>query len=286
MDLKNILQSTNKKIAFLIGLILLVGGGITLFQLLSPTVSTIQPVKPSSQPTASQPDVRITMLQERLKNNPNDLQAYRRLASTYIKKAHKIEDPTYLVKAEALLHKTMAIQSDDVEAMGLMAEICLARHGFRDALSWGERAKTLAHSSAYVNGIITDAHIEIGNYEQAVESLQRMVDLRPDLSSYSRIAYLRELMGDVEGAIEAMDMAINAGRRGTEERAWCRAQLGHLYFNQGKLELADAEYRRALIEFPEYVRALAGQANVHAAQQNFRDAISIYKRISEAVPLP
>ncbi len=290
MDLKNILRSTNKKIAFLIGLILLVAGGITLFQLPpsqdAPTASTIQPVKSSSQLTPSQLDAKINTLQERLKNNPNDLQAYRRLANTYIKKAHKIEDPTYLGKAEALLNKTMAIQSDDVEAMGLMGEICLARHQFRDALVWGERAKTLAPSSAYVYGIITDAHIELGNYEQAVESLQRMVDLRPDLSSYSRVSYVRELMGDVEGAIEAMNMAINAGRRGAEERAWCRAQLGHLYFNQGKLELADAEYRKALIEFPDYVHALAGRADVYTAQQNFPDAISIYKRISEALPLP
>ena len=38
-----------------------------------------------------------------------------------------------------------------------------------------------------------------------------MVDLRPDLQSYSRVAYMRWLKGDLDGAIEVARLA--AARR-------------------------------------------------------------------------
>lgn len=134
--------------------------------------------------------------------------------------------------------------------------------------------------------VITDAHVELGHYEQAIETLQQMVNLRPDLSSYSRISYLRELMGDVEGAIEGMNMAIDAGSSGTEARAWCRVQLGHLYFNSDKPNLADAEYQRALLEFPNYLHALAGHARVQAARRNYLEAVSLYTQVVQTMPIP
>ena len=86
--------------------------------------------------------------------------------------------------------------------MELMGALCLARHQFRDALAWGKRAKALAPSNSYVYDVITDAHVELGEYEQAIESLQHMMDIRPDLRSYSRVSYLRELTGDAKALLK------------------------------------------------------------------------------------
>ncbi len=44
--------------------------------------------------------------------------------------------------------------------------------------------------------------------------LNRMVSIRPDIRSYSRISYLREIHGDIPGAIEAMELAVEAGAPG------------------------------------------------------------------------
>src|SRR5438093_384758 len=82
--------------------------------------------------------------------------------------------------------------------------------------------------------------------DDAVLTIQQMVDDRPDLASYSRAAYLRELHGDVPGAIDAMNRALAAGGATPEKTAWCAVQLGHLRFGAGDLAGADAEYRRAL----------------------------------------
>lgn len=52
------------------------------------------------------------------------------------------------------------------------------------------------------------------------------MSIRPDLRSYSRISYLREIYGDLDGAIEAMKLAVTAGYPGYEQTAWARLTLG------------------------------------------------------------
>jgi tetratricopeptide (TPR) repeat protein len=113
-----------------------------------------------------------------------------------------------------------------------------------------------------------------------------MIDMRPDLSSYSRIAYARELHGDLEGAIEAMQDAVSAGGPATENSAWVRVQLGNLYFTHGDLQRAEQEYQRTLTVLPEYVFAQAGLGRVRAAQGQLDAAIDLYQSAIERMPLP
>jgi tetratricopeptide (TPR) repeat protein len=300
-------MSRHKKIAIFLVLALLISGGYWTWRHFirprsaQPTPSaTVSPIRPSEKPLSQKSEPKLSLpnlapkrskldemikaLQERLKAYPSDLQSYNRLASAYIQKAREVNDPAYYTKTEALLRKALELQPKSFEAMTMMGAVCLSRHQFREALSWGEKAKALAPRSSTVYGVIADAQVELGDYEKAVESLQKMVDLRPDLASYSRISYIRELMGEVEGAIEAMKMAIKAGGMGAEARAWCLVQLGNLYFNSGKTDLAEAEYQKALVELPNYVHALAGRARVQAANKNFAEAMALYTQVVQVMP--
>src|SRR5205807_8990054 len=81
-----------------------------------------------------------------------------------------------------------------------------------------------ARPTAY--GVLVDALVELGRYDEATAAAQVMTDMRPDLSSYSRISYLRELHGDTNGAMAAMRLAIQAGPLRSEATAWCDVQLG------------------------------------------------------------
>jgi tetratricopeptide (TPR) repeat protein len=123
-------------------------------------------------------------------------------------------------------------------------------------------------------------------YDQAVQTLQTMIDMRPDLSSYSRVSYARELHGDLEGAIEAMQEAVTAGGPATENSAWVRVQLGNLYFAQGDLAQAEQEYQRTLTILPDYVYAQAGLGRVRAAQGHIDEAIGLYQQAIARMPLP
>src|SRR4029453_1478680 len=103
--------------------------------------------------------------------------------------------------------------------------------------------------------ILADAYVQLRDYDNAVRVLDEMVRLRPNLSSYSRISYIRELKGDTKGAVQAMQMAIQAGAPDAENTAWCIVQLGNLYLGSSRLAEAEAAYRAALRRFPDYVHA-------------------------------
>jgi tetratricopeptide (TPR) repeat protein len=118
----------------------------------------------------------------------------------------------------------------------------------------------------------------MGNYIAAVEAADKMVSIRPDLRSYSRISYLREIHGEKEGAITAMKMAVEAGFPGEESTEWARIQLANLYENAGDLKSAEMHYTIALNERPDYAYAVAGLGNIAMANKEYAKAISLYQR--------
>ncbi|MEO6796408.1 MAG: tetratricopeptide repeat protein [Candidatus Dormibacter sp.] len=218
--------------------------------------------------------------------NANNWTASDELAAAYLQKVREVGDPSYYPKVEALLRAALQHEAADLEATTLMGTLSLARHQFTDALTWGQKAHALGPFASRPLGIISDAQTQLGQYDEAVASLQQMINLRPDLSSYSRVSYLRELYGDVPGAIEAMKQAIQAGGPVPENLAYTEVLLGNLYFNSGRLADAEALYQRALRDFPGYVQGLAGVASVRAAQQRFRDAATLYRRAIDIYPVP
>src|SRR5215207_5354414 len=233
-------------------------------------------------------DARIESLQQTLRGDDERAKgpAATLLGQAYLQKARETGDPGYYPKAETLFQQALASDGDDVDAMVGIGTLALARHEFAAALDWGEQARTLApyHSAAY--GVIGDAQVELGRYDDAVETVQAMVDLRPDLSSYSRVSYLRELMGDREGALVAMEQAVTAGSGYAENVAWVRVQLGALRFDGGDLAGAASEYAAALAAVPGYAPGLAGQARVAAASDDLDGAAELYAEAVRTIPLP
>jgi tetratricopeptide (TPR) repeat protein len=228
---------------------------------------------------------QIAALQARLRDRPDDVKALGQLGQLYVQGARETGDPAYYPRAEEAFRRALERDPNDVTALAGLSALALARHQFGAALDWGERARALAPPTAAIYGVIGDAQIELGRYDDAVATFQQMVDLRPDLNSYTRVSYARELHGDVPGAIEAMRRAAAAGAPGQEGTAWARVQLGHLHFNSGAPDAARAEYERALRELPDYPHALAGLGRVAAAGGDYAAASELYRRATARVPI-
>ena len=83
-----------------------------------------------------------------------------------------------------------------------------------------------------------------------------------------------------------MRQAVEAGGPVPENSAYTQVLLGNLYFNAGRLPAAEQQYRQAAFEDPGYPYALAGLARVSAARKRYRDAIDLFRRATDAYPLP
>src|SRR5438105_5037688 len=122
-----------------------------------------------------------------------------------------------------------------------------------DRLMQAYQDRVLTESTASLK---TDEHISM--YQTLVKAqpaelhYQKLVNLRPDLSSYNRAAYFRFLYGDPENGVKIMKMAIAAGSPMAENTAWCQVELGKMYLKTGKLKDAEETYSAALRNFPNY----------------------------------
>ena len=136
------------------------------------------------------------------------------------------EDLNFNNTAEDAINRSLAVESDNYDGLKLRAKLQLTNHRFAEALETTRRLQTFRNDDHDVWGMITDALVETGDFAGAVQAAQRMIDLRPDSSSYARVSHLRELHGDTEGAIEAMILAVKAANPNDPEGvAWYRSQL-------------------------------------------------------------
>jgi len=240
-------------------------------------------VRPS---TNTSTDERIGTLQRMVREDPKNFDAHVNLANAYLQKVRETGDPTLYSKVDDLLDRAGKLEPHNPELFATEGTLALARHDFAGALERGRNALVLDPENARYHGLVGDAQIELGRYDEAIESYQEMVNRRPDFASFSRIAYARELYGDPEGAIEAMEFALQAGSGVPENRAWAYVQLGNLWFSSGDLEEAARAYDRSSRALDTYAPALAGQARVAASRGDLAQAVTLYSQAFNRMPLP
>jgi tetratricopeptide (TPR) repeat protein len=228
----------------------------------------------------------ISALQARVEAVPGDWQAMASLGLAYVQQARITADPSYYPKAQGILEASLTAHPQDNEgALVGMAALAAARHDFAAALRFGRRARHVNPYDGNVYGVIGDAQVELGRYDAAFATFQRMVDTEPDVASYARVSYARELQGDVPGAIQAMAAAREiAGTRG--DTAWASFQLGELWWNSGRVPRAAQAYRFGVEADPEYVPNLAGLAKVAWARGDLDAAIAGYEEVVRRFPSP
>ncbi len=208
--------------------------------------------------------------------NPDDPKNYVELAQLYMQEARVTAlHHEYFPRAERLLKQALVLDPANFDALITQASMYATLHRFEEATPLAVRALTLNPYSAFAYGVLMDTQVEMGDYDAAVETCDKMLGIRPDLRSYARASYMRELHGDMQGAIEAMHMAADAGVTGQESRAWALYNLGKLYFNDGKPDTAAFIFRGILEERPAYAYAMAGLATIHASRKEYAQAIKL-----------
>jgi tetratricopeptide (TPR) repeat protein len=227
-----------------------------------------------------------TQMKAKYEKDTNDFGALTKLAEIFVVEARATGDHHYYYPAAlTVIDRALMKKPNDFEALVTKGTLLMTFHRFADALDIAQRADRLSSGgNAYVYGLLTDANIELGNYDEAVKMSDKMQALRPDLRSYSRVAYLREIFGDRVGAKKAMKMAGESGMFGMEDKAWAFNEFAKLYQGEGALDTAEFIYKGILEERPTYAYAIAGLASIKLSQGDKQGAIANLVKASQLSP--
>jgi tetratricopeptide (TPR) repeat protein len=227
----------------------------------------------------------VQFYREQIQKNPGVVKNYVELAQLFLQEARVTGNHhEYIPKAQQLLATALKIAPDDFNAQLTQASLWMTLHRFGEAKKLAERCVAANAYSAVAYGVLCDALVELGEYERAVQTADKMIATRPDLRSYSRVAYLRELHGDLDGALEAMRLAANAGVTGTEQRAWVLYNSGLLLLQKNATPEAERVFKGILDERPHYPYALSGLARIEAARGEYFKAVNLLVDASHITP--
>ena len=237
----------------------------------------------SDGPTAS--DLEVTKAAADAAKRPESEDAWVRLGDAFMQKVRETADAGYYARAEGAYRKALARNPKCADALAGMAWVNGGRHEFEASIEWAR--KVLAVDSKYTAayGLIGDADVEMGDYDDAYEQYQKMLDLHPDLSSYGRSGHLLQVMGDTRKASWFMGKAIKAGSPYAENTAWCRSQLALILFAEGAYVPAEQVLEEGLRKLPNDYRMLAAMGKVKAARKDYAAAIDNYKKAVAIAPL-
>jgi tetratricopeptide (TPR) repeat protein len=249
----------------------------------SSTEQSAKVEKPTNE-VSSNP--QINKAQELIAKSPNTAMGYNQLAIAYIRLARENGDFSLNSKAEIAINRALEIEPADAMAQKLHISLLLTFHRFAEALEASQTLQPQFPQDPFIYGTLTDANVELGNYQEAAKAVQQMVNLKPNMESYARVSYIRSLYGDTGGALEAMGMAAKmADPADRESQAWCRVHLGNEYFKAGKYHEAETLYDMALRIFPDYYFALAGKGQARMADGDYQNAIKFLTEAQDRVPL-
>ena len=227
----------------------------------------------------------VDVLIRKLNVNPSDIKSLLALTAQYIQEGRNTGNFNYYNEAALkCINAVLEKDAKNFEALTFKATILFSQHRFTDGLAIASQVQQLYPYNAYVYGLLVDGYVESGKYKDAIEAADKMISIRPDNRSYSRIAYLREIHGDIAGAIEAMKMAVDAGAPGDENTEWCRVQLGKLFEKTGKISEAKMHYTISTDNRHNYPYALAGLARIAAEEKDYAKALHFYMQADSLIP--
>ena len=241
------------------------------------TPAPVEPLGAPAAPGTSREVLERTRMEmeARLQAQPADAAAAVRLADALLRLARVTNNGGLAVKAERALVKALAGDPERYDARRMLAAVLLSQHRFRDAIREAERCQQMRQNDAFTWGVIGDARLELGEYEEAFAAFERMSTIRPDSASYARIAYARELQGDLPGALRLLKMALEAtSPNDAEAIAWHHAQIGAIHFAERRLADAAREFAHADYSFPGHPFAVEGRARVLAVQGRASEALT------------
>ncbi|WP_306190816.1 lipopolysaccharide assembly protein LapB [Streptomyces sp. MK5] len=230
-------------------------------------------------------DASVAALQAHLRSQPRDVGGWATLGLAYVEQARTKGDPSRYPQAEQALEHALRLAPDDDQALAGRAALAAARHDFKGALTYADRALERNPYSERALSSRIDALVELGRYDEASKAADTADTRRPGVPVFTRYAYVHELRGEVGAARRVLERALSSATS-PGDVAYVASQLGRLAWNQGDYKTALTRYGRALAADDTYLPALEGRARAQAASGDLAGAVKGMERVVSRYPLP
>ncbi len=252
------------------------------------TLATLAAAQETTSPSEDlSPGVQsIAAARKAISDKPVESAGYNLLATALVRRAQETSDVSFYAQAEDAIKKSLEIAPNNFDAEKIHVSILLGQHEFPAALDLATKLNKRVPDDVMVYGLLTDANVELGNYKDAEDAAQWMLNLRPgNLPALTRAAHLRELFGDTEGAYELMEMAYQSTPpTETGECAEILTEMGHLRFASGSIDEAEKFFQQVLAFVPGYPSALGNLAQVRITQKLYAEAVLLLQQRYQSVP--
>jgi tetratricopeptide (TPR) repeat protein len=241
---------------------------------------------PSPSVPESPTIAEIVKIRARLGANPDDAASLRDLGLALLQRVRETADPSLYTQAGEAFDRARRLDPDDPLVLVGIGGLQLARHEFGDALETAQAVLVELPELPEARAIQIDALVELGRYGEAAAAIDDLVALHPDIVSLPRLSYLRELHGDIPGAVEAMRAAAESPGLAPENTTYVLSLLATLLLHDGDPEAARRTYHQALAIVPDHAPSLAGLGRLAVGRGELDEAIERFGRASAILPLP
>ncbi|MBV9296479.1 MAG: tetratricopeptide repeat protein [Acidobacteriaceae bacterium] len=240
-----------------------------------------------NRPTLLSPaQQRIDAAEKRVQANPQSWQAYNDLALALCRKGRDSGDVAFYDEAEKAVQRSLQFSPGNWDARKLEVTVLLGKHEFAQALKQAAELNHQAHDDIGVWGLLVDANVALGNYDEAERDAQWILDLRRGSAlGFEKAAGLRELFGDIEGAIEFFrETDLRTSQNDTDQRAWLLTQIARLQLALGNAKVAGELLDQVAKLNPDSQLALATRAKLQMAEGHYAEAVASLRKRCDALP--
>ena len=213
-------------------------------------------------------DAKIKHYHRKINQDPANYTNYDNLAQNYIQRARETGEQRYYEEAQKACMESLRIYPDNYVAIVLLAKTEIAEHAFEKALENAKKAVGLKPERSPAYGILGDAYLKLGDKQKAQEAYEKMLVIKPNIDSYSRIANLKFEQSRYEDAVKYMEMAYEWGVKNSgtpdENLAWAQFMIGSYFLDTGNPGKAEKYFKRSLEIFDNYYLAIE-----HLAELNY-----------------
>jgi tetratricopeptide (TPR) repeat protein len=248
---------------------------------LAPMICAQVPLK-----TLTPAEQKITWAAAAIKAHPDRSQPYNDLAVGYVCRVRETGNNSYYDQAETAVQKSLELTPDNLEGQKARVMILLGRGDFARALDLAKGLNKKIPDDVLLYGLVADAAIELGEYADAEQAVQWMLDIRPgNVPALLRGASLRRLYGDTEGAMLFYSQAYQQiPPTQAEDLAWTLTQMADLQLSIGHMDSSEVLLRSALQKFPGYYQAQESLARVQTARQRYPEAVELLRQRNQNFP--